>query len=131
MKILSIISATRDEVKLNPYVGSWAWLLHRLSGVGLLFYVIIHMWVLGSANTSPEAFNQRLGMVQTPLFHILEIGLIGIIFYHMFNGLAISIVDLFGITRKYKKYTVIGLCLFIIFTIYAAILIIPRVGAHS
>jgi succinate dehydrogenase / fumarate reductase cytochrome b subunit len=130
MKLLGIFQTTRDEVRLNPYIGSWAWLLHRLSGLGLLCYVLLHMWVLGSANAGSEAFNQRLGAVQTPLFHVLEIGLIGIIFYHMFNGLAISIVDLFGITRKYRPYTIIGICLFIIFTIYAAILIIPRIGAH-
>jgi hypothetical protein len=34
------------------------------------------MWVLGSANKGAEVFNQRLGSVQTPLFHFLEVGLI-------------------------------------------------------
>jgi succinate dehydrogenase / fumarate reductase cytochrome b subunit len=131
MKLLRIIGVTRDEVRLNPYLGSWAWLLHRLSGLGLLAYILLHMWVLGSANSGAQAFNQRLGAVQTPLFHVLEIGLIGIIFYHMLNGAAITIVDLFGKTRVYKAYTVVGICIFLIITISAAILIIPRIGAHG
>lgn len=130
MKLLRIFKATKDEVQLNPYIGSWAWLLHRLSGLGLLVYLLLHMWVLGSANSGPEAFNNRLGTVQTPLFHILEIGLIGIIFYHMFNGIAIGIVDLFGKTRKHKPFVIAGFCLFLAFTLLAAILILPRVAAH-
>jgi succinate dehydrogenase / fumarate reductase cytochrome b subunit len=131
MRLLKIFGATKDEVQLNPYIGSWAWLLHRLSGLGLLVYLLLHMWVLGSANSGPEAFNRRLGSVQTPLFHVLEIGLIGIIFYHMCNGIVITIIDLFGLSRRHKRYLVVGACLFLIFTLYAAALIIPRLGAHS
>ena len=131
MKIFRIIKATREEVGLNPFIGSWTWLLHRLSGLGLLFYLILHMWVLGSAQSGAEAFNRRLATVQSPLFHILEIGLIGIIFYHMFNGLIITIVDMFGITRKHKPYAIAGVCLFLIFTLFAAAVIIPRLIAHS
>ena len=131
MKIFNIFKATKDEVQLNPYIGSWAWLFHRLSGLGLLVYLLLHMWVLGSANSGSEAFNQRLGSVQTPLFHFLEIGLIGIIFYHMSNGVAITIVDLFGKTQKYRRYTIVAVSLFLILTLYAAALIIPRIGAHN
>ena len=131
MRILGIFKGTQQEVKLNPYVGSWAWLLHRLSGLALLAYLIIHMWVLGSVNSGEKAFNFRMSAVQTPLFHVLEIGLIGIIFYHMLNGLAITIVDLFGLTRKHKVYIIIGACVFVILTLYAAALIIPRTGVHS
>ncbi len=131
MKILKIFKATPEDVKLNQYTGSWAWLLHRLTGLGLLFYLVLHMWVLGSANSGPEAFDRRLAAVQTPLFHLLEIGLIGMIFYHMFNGLAISIVDLFGLTRKHKSFIVAGACLFALFTLFAAALIVPRLGSHN
>jgi succinate dehydrogenase / fumarate reductase, cytochrome b subunit len=94
-------------------------------------YLLLHMWVLGSANSGPEAFSRRLSAVQLPIFHVLEIGLIGIIFYHMFNGIAITIVDLFGLSRKHKPYVIAGACLFLAFTIFAAALILPRLAAHS
>lgn len=131
MRILRIFKVTPEEVKLNQYTGSWAWLFHRLTGLGLLFYLLLHMWVLGSANSGAEAFNRRLAAVQTPLFHFLEIGLIAMIFYHMFNGLAISLVDLFGLTRKHKSFIAIGFFIFAALTLYAAALIIPRIGSHG
>ncbi|MEE8417152.1 MAG: succinate dehydrogenase, cytochrome b556 subunit, partial [candidate division Zixibacteria bacterium] len=86
MKIINAFRGTMDEVKLNPNIGTWSWILHRISGLLLLFYLFTHLWVLGSANSGSEAFNARLQSVQTPLFHFLEIGLILVIFYHMVNG---------------------------------------------
>lgn len=133
MKIFNMIKVTADEVKLNPNIGTWSWLLHRLSGLSLLFYLLAHLWVLGSANSGPEVFNERLKSVQSPLFHFLEIGLILIIFYHMVNGLAITVMDFADISHKHKAVVTTMVIVFAILAIITLAVILPRVfdGAHA
>ena len=132
MKLKYVFKGTAEELKLNPNIGTFTWLLHRLSGLMLLVYLFMHMWVIGSANSGAEVFNQRLGMVQTPLFHFLEIGLILIIFYHMVNGLTITVMDFMDISRKHKALTTISVIVFLILAIVTLAVIIPRLlgGGH-
>ncbi len=132
MKIRYAFKGTKEEIKLNPNVGTLSWFLHRVTGLLLLFYLFTHMWVLGSANSGSEAFNARLQSVQTPLFHFLEIGLIMVIFYHMVNGISITIMDFADISRKHKTLVAISVAVFAILAIITLAVLIPRVfGAHS
>jgi succinate dehydrogenase / fumarate reductase, cytochrome b subunit len=131
MNILKIFKGTSEEIKLNPNVGTFAWVLHRITGLLLLFYLFAHMWVLGSAQAGPEAFNERLKLVQSPLFHFLEIGLILTVFYHMINGLSISIMDLGNISRKHKTMVTISVIVFAIVAIFAFSVMLPRALHHA
>jgi succinate dehydrogenase / fumarate reductase cytochrome b subunit len=76
-------------------VGSWAWILHRLSGLGLIFYLSLHIWVINTLTYGPEKFAQVSNFLNSPLFKLLEVGLWGIILFHAFNGARIVIVDFF------------------------------------
>jgi succinate dehydrogenase / fumarate reductase cytochrome b subunit len=132
MKLRYILKGTQEELKLNPNIGTFSWFLHRISGLMLLVYLFMHMWVLGSANSGPEVFNQRLGMVQSPLFHFLEIGLILVIFYHMVNGLTITVMDFADISKKHKGLVIVSVTVFAILAIVTLAIIIPRLlgGGH-
>ncbi len=129
MKLKYAFKGTKEELKLNPNIGTFSWFLHRITGLLLLFYLFTHMWVLGSANKGAEAFDERLGMVQTPLFHFLEIGLIFVIFYHMVNGLSITIMDFANITSKHKAMVVATVIVFVILAIISLTVMLPRVFA--
>jgi succinate dehydrogenase / fumarate reductase cytochrome b subunit len=118
---------TKEELKLNPNVGTFSWFLHRITGLLLLFYLFTHMWVLGSANKGAEAFNQRLSAVQTPLFHFLEIGLILVIFYHMVNGLSVTLMDFADISRRHKSLVMAVVLVFAILAIVSLAVMLPRV----
>jgi len=131
MKIINVFRGTRDEVRLNPNVGTWSWLLHRITGLLLLLYLFIHLWVLGSANSGPEAFNARLQSVQTPLFHFLEIGLILVVFYHMVNGIIIALMDFADISEKHKILVTVMVTVFAVLAIITFAVMLPRVfGSH-
>lgn len=132
MRIRYVFKGTKEELKLNPNIGTWSWFLHRLTGLLLLFYLFTHMWVLGSANLGAEEFNNRLQSVQTPLFHFLEIGLILVIFYHMVNGIAITIMDFADISRKHKTIVTITVAVFALLAVVTLAVMIPRVfGSHT
>jgi succinate dehydrogenase / fumarate reductase cytochrome b subunit len=126
MNILRLFKGTAEEVRLNPNIGTFAWLLHRVSGLLLLIYLFMHLWVLGSANSGPEAFDARLRLVQSPIFHFLEIGLVFVIFYHMINGLSITIMDFFNLSRRHKTLVTISVVIFAIVAILALNVMLPR-----
>lgn len=127
MKIIKAFTGTGSEVRLNPNVGTWSWFLHRVTGLLLLFYLFTHLWVLGSANAGPEAFDSRLSSVQTPLFHFLEIGLILVVFYHMVNGIVIAFMDFADVSRKHKALVAVTVTVFAILAIITLSVLLPRV----
>jgi succinate dehydrogenase / fumarate reductase cytochrome b subunit len=102
---------------LNYYnfVGSWAWIIHRLSGLALIFYLVLHIWIVNTLTLGPERFNDVMRFLSSPLFRYLEIGLWALILFHAFNGIRIIIVDFFKGALIQKK-------LFFIFIFIAFIL---------
>ncbi len=83
--------------------GFISFLLRRISGVALVIYLALHMWVIGSVNQGPEVFNARLNAVQTPIFKLFEIALLAAVVYHAFDGIRLLIVHYFDVTDKRKS----------------------------
>jgi succinate dehydrogenase / fumarate reductase cytochrome b subunit len=77
--------------------------LHRLSGLALIFYLTLHMWVVNTLTQGPEQFNTVMGFLSSPMFKLLEIGLWGVILFHAFNGARIVIVDFSKGSLFHKK----------------------------
>ena len=77
-------------------VGMWAWVLHRLSGIGIVLYLLLHATMMGtSLILGQEAFNATLNTLMTnPVLHLAEIGLVGCILYHGMNGIRLLLFDL-------------------------------------
>lgn len=82
--------------------GFLSFALRRLTGVALVIYLFMHMWVIGSANAGAEAFNARLNLVQTPLFKVLEVGLLAAVVYHAVDGIRLLVVHYFDVT-EYRR----------------------------
>ena len=82
--------------------GFISFFLRRFTGVALVLYLFLHMWVIGSINLGPEVFDARLNMVQTPFFKLAEIALLAAVVYHAFDGIRLLIVHYFNVTN-YRK----------------------------
>jgi succinate dehydrogenase / fumarate reductase cytochrome b subunit len=82
--------------------GFISFFLRRLTGVALVLYLGLHMWVIGSINNGSEAFNEALAFVQTPLFKLAEIALLAAVVYHAFDGVRLLIVHYLDVT-EYRK----------------------------
>jgi succinate dehydrogenase / fumarate reductase cytochrome b subunit len=85
------------------HLGYVAWLLNRITGVAITFYLAIHIWVIHHLYQGEEGFNRVMHVVSSPVFKLLEIGLLGIILYHAMNGIRILIVEWGGGARSHKK----------------------------
>ncbi|MBD3166160.1 succinate dehydrogenase, cytochrome b556 subunit, partial [bacterium] len=81
--------------------GMTAWVLHRLTGLALVFYLTLHIWVVSSLQKGEVWFEQVMGFVQSPFFRFLEVGLFFCVIYHTMNGLRLIAIDFFGATEKH------------------------------
>ncbi len=86
-----VVFQPKVRYKLHP--GYLAWILHRATGILLGLYLFLHIWVIHHLAQGEEAFNEVMGVVQSPFFHLLEIGLLATVVYHGLNGLRVVFID--------------------------------------
>ncbi|MFN2221763.1 MAG: succinate dehydrogenase, cytochrome b556 subunit [Chloroflexota bacterium] len=82
--------------------GFISFVLRRVTGVALVLYLFMHIWVIGSANSGPAAFNERLNLVQSTGFKFAEVALLAAVVYHAFDGIRLLIVHYLDVT-EYRK----------------------------
>jgi len=120
----------KDEVSLNPNVGTWSWLLHRITGVILVIYLFMHFFALSSSIGGETTFNSWLSNLQTPLTHVLEIGLAAVVAFHLLNGLRITFADFFFLTKPHKTIFWIAMVIFVVFMIITLVVFLGRAFSH-
>ena len=107
----------RENLSYRKDTGSWAWILHRISGIALISYLLLHIWSLSSLSQGKAAFEHKMALYSGTLFSILEWLLFAFVLFHAFNGIRIVIVDWADGARYHKQlysYSwAIGLILFI------------------
>jgi len=87
-------------------IGMWAWLLHRIAGIGLVFYILLHTILMGvSLMSGKESFDAILSVLMgNPFFELLDALLLGAVLYHGFNGIRILLFDMgIGISFRSQK----------------------------
>ena len=83
-------------------VGMWSWVLHRISGVGIFFFLLVHILDTALVRVSPEAYNAVIAVYKTPVIGIAELGLVGAILFHGLNGLRVIAVDFWSKGIKFQ-----------------------------
>ena len=70
-----------------------SWLLHRVTGVGVLIFLFIHILDTAFLILGPELYNRVMQLYRHPLFLVGEVVLVAMVLYHALNGVRIIIVD--------------------------------------
>ncbi|HEU5315196.1 MAG TPA: succinate dehydrogenase, cytochrome b556 subunit [Chloroflexota bacterium] len=74
--------------------GHWAWALHRLTGLGVLAFLCMHVVDTSLMLAGEEAYNHLIRSVyQQWWFQPAEVALGGALVYHTLNGLRIIALD--------------------------------------
>ena len=76
--------------------GMWSWVLHRVTGVAIFFFLLVHVLDTALVRVTPEAYNDVIGTYKNPIMGLGEAGLVAAIVFHAFNGLRIILVDFWG-----------------------------------
>lgn len=83
-------------------VGMWSWVLHRITGVAIFFFLLVHILDTALVRVSPEAYNIVIESYKTPLVGVAELGLVGAILFHGLNGLRIIAIDFWSKGTKFQ-----------------------------
>ncbi len=84
------------QARVVSYRVSWAqlaWFGHRLSGIGVLLYLFMHIVETSTVVLGPEVYNTTLGFFKNPVIRAGEILLMAALVYHSLNGLKIILID--------------------------------------
>src|SRR5699024_8948883 len=83
--------------------GMWSWVGHRITGVVICLFLLVH--VLGTAlvRVSPDASDAVIGTYKNCCIVLGESGLVAAVNYPACNGIRISLVDFWKKGTKYHK----------------------------
>ena len=84
-------------------VGMWSWVLHRITGVAIYFFLLVHVLDTALVRLSPEAYDAVIATYKTPIIGLAELGLVAAILYHAFNGVRIILIDFWSKGSKYQN----------------------------
>ena len=93
----------RTNLRYSKHGGSWAWILHRITGLGLTAYIYVHIYALTTLTQGEKAFDDEMKLFTTPVFKVLEWLLFSLVIFHSFNGVRIVLVDWANGARYHKK----------------------------
>lgn len=115
--------------------GHWAFVLHRLTGLGIILFLLLHVVDTAFVYFWPAGYEEAIALYRTPLFGIGEILLVFAVIYHALNGLRIAIFDLWypegwemGFTQKSVVWTLV---ISVILWIPAAVIMGQHILTHS
>ena len=83
--------------------GMWSWVLHRITGVAIFFFLLVHVLDTALIRVSPEAYNAVIGTYQNPIMGIGEAGLVAAVVFHAYNGIRVMLVDFWSQGPRYQR----------------------------
>ena len=84
--------------------GQWAFVGHRVSGVLVFFFLLLHIVDVSLINADAELYDEVHDLYGNVLLRVFEVGLLFALLFHSLNGVRIVLVDFFpGMVRNERK----------------------------
>ncbi len=83
--------------------GMWSWVAHRVTGVLLFFFLFAHVLDTSLVRVSPDAYDKVIATYKNPIVNLMEVGLVGALLFHAFNGLRLVLIDFWSKGPRYQK----------------------------
>lgn len=101
--------------------GQYAWALHRATGIGILFFLLVHIVDIALIGLGREIYDVSVEFYSQPVLIPMEILLVGAVVYHTLNGIRVMTIDFTsGGYRREKLSFAIVLILSILLTLPSA-----------
>lgn len=81
--------------------GGWGFILNRITGLGLILYLCMHLVVLFQLTRGAEAYNGFITMMKNPVFILGELLVVAAGIMHGINGIRIGLTS-FGIGGRHQ-----------------------------
>ena len=86
----------------------WSWVLHRITGVSIFFFLFAHVIDTAMVRVSPEVYNTAVETYKNPIVGVMEIGLVAAVLFHALNGIRIVLVDFWENGPRYQRQLTYG-----------------------
>lgn len=104
----------REGMRYKGGIGQLSWLLHRVTGVGILIFLTIHVIDTFFVVFNPALYDHTVaiyggvfnGEYYWPLrwaFRVSELGLMACVVFHAINGVRVVLFDFWTEGCKYQK----------------------------
>ena len=83
--------------------GQWAFVMHRITGFLVFMFLLLHVIDVSLVNLDTDLYNEVHELYGNVMLRLFEVGLLGALLFHAFNGLRIVMIDFFpGAIRSEK-----------------------------
>jgi len=80
--------------KYQGRTGQWSFILHRLTGLGTVLFLAIHILDTATVYFFPNLYSHAIGIYRLTPFMLGEVVLVFAVIYHGVNGARIALFDL-------------------------------------
>lgn len=84
--------------------GMWSWVGHRITGVLIFVFLLVHVLDTSLVRVSPEAYDAVIATYKNPVVGLGEAGLVAAVLFHAFNGVRIMLVDFWRQGARYQRH---------------------------
>ena len=102
----------------------WSWVLHRITGATIFFFLFVHVLDTALVRVSPQAYNEVIETYKTPIVGLMEFGLVAAVLFHALNGIRIILIDFWSQGPRYQR-----LMLWIVGVVYLLVMV-PAAVVH-
>jgi succinate dehydrogenase / fumarate reductase cytochrome b subunit len=110
--------------------GMWSWLLHRITGLAILLFLLVHIVDISLLGFGPNVYNDGIAFFAIGIVRIISLSLIAAVLYHAFNGVRIIIIDFWPKGARYQRlmFAVVLLLSIVCFLPMAYFVVAPMFG---
>ncbi len=83
--------------------GQWAQLFHRLTGLGILLFLLAHIADTSLVLFGPQVYDAWATVYYNRIVRVFETLLVGIVIYHAVNGIRVTLIDFWDKGSLYQK----------------------------
>lgn len=83
--------------------GMLAYYLHRISGVGVFIFLMLHIVDTFLVAFGPDVYNAVMGLYHNPVARVMETILVAGVLYHALNGVRIILFDFWQAGTRYQR----------------------------
>lgn len=91
----------RSLYKGDP--GMWAFVLHRITGATIFFFLFVHVLDTAVVRVSPQVYNDVVATYKTPIVGLMELGLVAAVLFHGLNGIRVILIDFWWQGARYQR----------------------------
>lgn len=110
----------------------WAWLLHRLTGIGIFAFLLAHIVDTALIGWGEDAYDTIVQLYHHPVFRVGEILLVGAVLFHGLNGLRVVILDFAPNMAIYQRQMLfVVLFMFVVSFTPSAVIMVGQMLGHT